>query len=829
MRPRLQKFLAFGLGSLFTLFLIGALGAIGTYAYLAPKLPSVDMLKDVQLQVPLRVFTRDGRLLAEFGEMKRTPLHYKQFPPQLIHAVLAAEDDRFFEHPGVDYQGIVRAAVHLAATGVRSQGGSTITMQVARNFFLTREKTFLRKINEIMLALKIDHELTKEEILELYLNKIYLGNRAYGVAAAAQVYYGKDLADLSLAQLAMIAGLPKAPSRYNPLADAHRALLRRDYVLGRMRELGFINDAQYAAARSSGVTASYHGQDREVEAPYVAEMARAQAVNRFGEDAYTAGYNVYTTITAPLQTAANRSLRDALIAYDQRHGYRGPEAHADFLDLDADATGPAGLESFPTIGGLVPARVLQVDDDAAAVYAYTAEGRVAYIAFDHMDWARPALPDGGFGPRPSKPSDVVQAGDVIRVRAASDGCSELVEVPEVSGALVSLRPQDGAILALVGGFDFYQSKFNRAVQAQRQPGSNFKPFVYAAALDKGFTPATIINDAPVVFDDPGLEDTWRPENYSGRFFGPTRLRQALIHSRNLVSIRLLRSIGVGYAIHYVSRFGFPTDHLPRNLSLALGSGAITPLQLVSGYAVFANGGYRVQSHFIDRIENSDGEVVYRPNPPQACPDCEEASGDGEGKPVKVAAPEPTPPAVPDDGSAAAAPPPIVPAKRVLSPQTTYLMTSILRDVIRHGTGRGVLRLGRSDLAGKTGTTNDQRDAWFSGFNADIVTTAWVGFDTPRPLGTHETGARAALPMWREYMGAALEGVPETPLKQPRGLVTVRIDAETGRLASADDPHAMFETFRADQVPKPAPGAVTHNYEGSGGTPQESTGLTEQLF
>lgn len=815
MKPAVKKLLSLGIASLFTMLLLGTLGVVGIYAYLSPQLPSVMSLKDVKLQVPLRVYTHEGSLIGEYGEMRREPLRYEQFPPQLIQAVLAAEDDRFFEHPGVDYQGILRAALNLVLTGERAQGGSTITMQVARNFFLSREKTYLRKLTEILLALKIDAELSKHEILELYLNKIYLGHRAYGVAAAAKVYYGSAVADLSLPQIAMIAGLPKAPSAYNPLANRERAVLRRNYVLGRMHSLGFITQEEYAQAAAAPDRATLHGQGIEVEAPYIAEMVRAEMIERFGEEAYTAGYDVYTTVSAPLQTAANRALRDSLLAYEQRQGYRGIERRVDPLET-------VDLKAYPPVGGVVAARVLEVEEQAA--YAETEDGRILYLPWEGLAWARPRNADGSLGTQPEKAADVLQVGDVIRVQPR-EGCSELAQLPEVSGALVSLRPENGAIAALVGGFDFYSSKFNRAVQAARQPGSAFKPFVYAAALDKGYTPGSIINDAPVVFEDPGLEDTWRPANYSGRFYGPTRLRKALVNSRNLVSIRLLRSIGIGYTIRYAGQFGFAADHLPRDLSLALGSGSITPLELANGYAVFANGGYRVQPHFIERIVDAYGEEVFRAKAPQVCPECEVVDEEAAPEVVRTA----TVPGL-DDGEPVEAgempEPDVIPAERAISAQTTYLMTSMLRDVVQHGTGRGVLRIGRSDLAGKTGTTNDQRDAWFAGFNHALVATAWVGFDQPRPLGFGETGARAALPMWRLYMAAALDGVPEQPLQQPDGLVTVRIDANTGLLTGADNPDAIFETFTADQVPEAPSGTVSRRYSEQ---PSEPTGITEDLF
>jgi penicillin-binding protein 1A len=832
MKPVFKKMVTILAASFLSLLLLGALGLLAAYIYITPRLPEIDTLKDVQLQVPLRVYAQDGELIAEFGEMKRSPMEYKDFPARLIQAVLAAEDDRFFEHPGVDYQGILRAAYHLVRTGEKGQGGSTITMQVARNFFLSREKTYLRKLNEIFLALKIEGELSKEEILELYLNKIYLGKRAYGFAAAAQVYYGKLPEELNMAEMAMIAGLPKAPSRYNPVVNPERAKIRRDYVLGRMNELDFITDEQYQMAMADPVHAEVHGLEEDLEAPYVAEMVRNEMVSRYGEAAYTEGYQVYTTVKAPLQQAAGEALRQGLLAYDRRHGYRGIEGHITLFSeesVDDSESWQAALSEVPTSGNLVPTVVFELEEQAA--WGYTREGNVVYLPWEQLAWAREYIDDNHVGPELESADQFLKLGDIIYTVPAQPGCSWLAKKPTVGGALVSLNPDDGAIEALVGGFDFYDSKFNRVTQANRQPGSSFKPFVYTAAIDKGFTAASIINDAPVVFDAPGLEDTWRPENYSGQFYGPTRLRQALIKSRNLVSIRLLRDIGIGYTMRYAQQFGFQRASLPRDLSLALGSGTLTPLELARGYAVFANGGYFVEPYLIDHVLGPDGQVIMTADPIQVCVACieeQEASQQAAVEQATGSEREPKPAEKKQDVSKEEAeqlaaaresaqlkleemepaereqvlqgPRQRQVAARVIDPQVAFLINTMMRDVILQGTGRRALALQRKDLAGKTGTTNDQRDAWFAGFNRNVVTIAWAGFDNPRPLGDRETGALAALPMWIDYMRIALAEREETPLIQPPGIVTVRIDTRTGELAEAGSPEAMFEYFRSDHVP-----------------------------
>lgn len=772
------------------------LATLGAWFYVQPGLPGVSSLRDVRLQVPMHVYTRDGRLMAEFGEQRRIPLAAEHVPPRVRDAFLAAEDDRFFEHPGVDWQGLTRAAISLALTGEPSQGGGTITMQVARNFFLSREKTISRKVREIFLALKIERLLSKQEILTLYLNKIFLGQRAYGVGAAAEVYFGKAVGELELAEIATVAGLPRAPSSDNPVTSPQRALARRDYVLRRMLETGAIDSAAYEEARQAPMTSRLHGPTVAVYAPWLAEMARQALLDQVGPEAYTEGYQVVTTLDSRLQPLAQAAIRQGLALYDRRHGYRGPIARLDTLPTDPSET-RALLESYPEPPGLRVALVRSVDENGAAVQL-RGLGE-AQLPFTGMAWARPFVDDDTRGDAPKSAAEVLRPGDVILLTRAGEDW-ELAQAPDIQGALVALDPRDGAIVALGGGFDFESSKFNRAVQAIRQPGSAFKPFIYSAALERGFTPATVVNDAPVVFEDAKLEDTWRPKNYTGRFYGPIRFREALVHSRNLVSIRVLDRIGVPYTVEYLERFGFGPRARPRNLTLALGSGGLTPLELATGYAVFANGGYRIQPYFIDRIYGPTGEIVLAADPAWACADCahQEMLRDaarGESFPEEQAEA-----GLADEALVVAAQPP-----RVVDPQNAWLIGDMLHDVVQRGTGAKARELGRRDLAGKTGTTNDGRDTWFAGFNADLVATAWVGFDQERSLGRGEAGAATALPMWMAFMGPALEGAPERRPPEPPGLVTVRISPDSGLLARAGDPAAIFETFRVGQVPESSRG------------------------
>ncbi|AHE66706.1 penicillin-binding protein, 1A family [Legionella oakridgensis ATCC 33761 = DSM 21215] len=693
------------------------------YLYLESQLPNVDSLKSVQLQVPLRIYTQDGLLIQEYGEKKRIPLSYDEIPQTLVHAVLATEDQRFFDHPGVDIFGLGRAAIRMIKTGTKSQGGSTITMQVARNFFLNRKKTFLRKFNEILLAIKIDKELSKEKILELYLNKIYLGNRAYGVGAAAQVYYGKPLKELNLAQLAMIAGLPQAPSTQNPIINPLAAKKRRDHVLERLLEEKYITEEQYHDAINQPITARYHGSKVEVNAPYVAEMIRQSLYDHFGPDAYTKGYKVYTTITGSLQIVANQVVEENLLAYDRRHGYRGPVANIGEVDPSSIDQLHALLTQYPVINDLEPAVILTVSEQEAT--ATSRRGQSFTIPWQGLSWARPALKKGWVGKSPTQAKQVVSAGDIVYVRYHND-MWQLSQIPQVESALVALNPQNGAIQALVGGFNFERSKFNRATQSGRQPGSSFKPFIYAAALNKGYTLATLVNDAPIVIDDPSQANLWRPHNDNRKFNGPTRLKEGLVRSRNMVSIRILDDIGIDYAIDFITHFGFHRENLPHALSLALGSLSVSPMDLTAAYAIFANGGFKVEPFLIDHITDNEGKILLQAKPLIACTEpCADKNID-----------------------------PDIMAPRVIPEDIAFLMNSALKGVIQQGTARAATILNRQDLAGKTGTTNDQVDAWFAGYYPELVVTTWVGYDTPHSL--HEYAAALALPVWIDFMKAALK-------------------------------------------------------------------------
>ena len=769
------------------------LGVSGAFLYLSPSLPSVDALRSIQLQIPLRVFSSDGKLIAEFGEMRRSPIRFDEIPPQFIQALLSAEDDNFLNHYGVDPSSLMRAATQLVKSGHIQTGGSTITMQVAKNFFLSSERSFSRKTTEILLALQIERELTKDEILELYVNKIYLGNRAYGIEAAAQVYYGKSIRDVSLAQMAMIAGLPKAPSRFNPLANPVRAKERRDWILGRMYRLGKIDQASYQTALAEPLNASYHVPTPEVNAPWIAEMARAEMVGRYGSEAYTEGFRVTTTVPSDLQEIANSAVLDGLTAYDERHGYRGPEARYPGKTF---AEWQRVLGKQRNLGGLEPAIVMQVTKTGLLVM--TRGGKEEQVAWDTLKWARPHLNVNSLGRAPTSPADVAQAGDLIRVQRLADGTLKFSQVPAAQSALVTLDPNNGAIRALVGGFSFEQSNYNRAMQAKRQPGSSFKPFIYSAALDSGYTAASLVNDAPIVFVDPSVDKVWRPKNDTNTFLGPIRMREALYKSRNLVSIRLLQAMGVDKTIDYIAQFGFNKQDLPRNLSLALGTATLTPMEIATGWSTFANGGYKISPYLIERIESRSGETLFTANParvPQAQQD--QAGIAALEQPLNVQLPGE---AAPANAQLAATPQLPQIAERIIDGRTTYILTSMLQDVIKRGTGRRALALGRDDLAGKTGTTNDSKDAWFSGYNADYMTTVWSGFDQPETLGRREYGGTVSLPIWMNFMGAALKGKPSHPPAEPEGILSLRVDPISGRAARPDTPNAYFELFKAEDSP-----------------------------
>ena len=738
------------------------LGASGTYLYLDPQLPDVETLKAVQLQEPLQVYSAEGKLIAEFGEIRRIPLPSSQIPGDFLAAFMAAEDANFYHHRGVDPTGLLRAALELISSGHVRSGGSTITMQVAKNFFLSKEKTFSRKLTEILLALRIERTLTKDEIFNLYVNKIYLGKRAYGIAAAAQIYYGKPVSQLTLAQTAMIAGLPKAPSRFNPVNNPARAKQRRDWILGRMYALGSIDQARYHAALAAPVTARYHAPAPEVSAPYIAEMVRAQMVSRYGDDAYTQGFRVVTTVSGTLQAAANAALQNGLKTYDKRHGYRGAEGH---LTGSLSPAWQERLKGYPLLGGLEAVAVTKVLADRITVLDQA--GQQHDVAWQTMAWARPFINHSAQGRQPARPADIVRPGDVIRVERAGTR-RRFSQVPDAQGALVSVAPGNGAIKALVGGFDFNQSGFNRVVQAKRQPGSSFKPFIYCAALDNGYTPASIVNDAPIVLGGDYAGPAWRPQNENRTFLGPIRLREALYRSRNMVSIRLLQAMGVDSTIAYITRFGFDANDMPRNLSLALGTASVTPMAVVGGWSVLANGGYKVTPFFIDRVEDRAGRIVFKATPRSA------PSADN--------------------------PAPEVAAEQVVDSRTTYLLTSMLQDVIKRGTGRAASALHRPDIAGKTGTTNEAKDSWFTGYNGNYVTSVWAGFDQPQSLGRREWGVTIALPIWMDYMQAALAGTAPNSQPMPDGVVTRLINTTDGTAASAQGPQTAMEVFKAESAP-----------------------------
>ena len=795
----------------------GVAAVIGAYYYVVPGLPAPETIRDIPLQIPLRIFSRDGFLIDEIGERRRILITYDDLPEHVVNAFVAAEDRRFWEHPGVDYQGIGRAFFRLLQAGEISGGGSTLTQQLARDYFLTREQLFTRKLREAFLAVKIEQEFTKEQIMALFLNKMFFGQRAYGVAAAAQVYFNKALADVTISEAATLAGVLPAPSRYNPVRSVANAERRRDYVLGRMLALDYISDEQYAEALAEPIPSRLYGAAVELNAPYVGEMVRREMLSRYGEATYTAGYQVVTTLDSRLQRAANYALRNGLLEFSRRRGYAGPLDRievtpellaAPFEDWPVDIR--QVLEQYAP-GGLSVALVTGLDESRNSAAVVFHDGSTATLPWGGIRWAKPRIDRETTGPEPESVADVLGVGDVILVMPTAGGSWALAQEPEAQGAVVALDPADGAIGGLTGGFDFATSKFNRATQAFRQPGSSFKPFIYSAALEQGNTPATVVLDAPVVIDSSELEAVWRPVNYSGRFYGPTRLREALVRSMNLVSVRLLIfETGIGNAVRHIAKFGFGDAALPRNGSLALGGGSASPLDMAQGYAMLANGGFAIKPYVIDAIFGPEGEVLYRAEPAVVCEPCIAEPADdfppprGEDPmPAELLYEQMADVAMDYRPDAATAPElfaDVNAAPRAISPQNAFIVQDMMRDVIRRGTGRRAMVLGRRDLSGKTGTSNDRRDAWFGGFNAKLASVVWVGYDDDLPLGPGEEGSRTALPIWIDFTRIALKGVPESQMPMPEGIVSVLIDRETGCPARAGQANVVFEVFREDMIP-----------------------------
>lgn len=739
------------------------------------SLPSLNTLTDYRPKIPLRIYSDEGLLIGEFGAERRNLVSIHKVPTHLKQAILAAEDDRFYEHGGVDYLGVLRAAYsNFTAGGVR-QGASTITMQVARNFFLTREKTLTRKFSEALLAFKIEHNLSKDKILELYINQIYLGQRSYGFAAAAKTYFGKSLQNINLAEAAMLAGLPKAPSRFNPVVNPKRAKIRQLYVLKRLHKLEHITKQELTQLEKQPVPIVRQIREFAMPADYVAEMARQVIYERLNKEAYSRGIKVYTTIRHPDQLAAHHALRANVLEYDRRHGYRGPEAHIDLLKSGTDQkeTLEKALDKIDASGNIVPAVVLTVRKDEIQVYKKG--GEIIPITTEGLQFVKNYLNENKTNDKKS-----ISPGAIIRIQKNDKDVWHITQIPEVEAALVSINPNDGAIRALIGGFDFHQNQFNHVTQAWRQPGSSFKPFIYSASLEKGFTAATIINDAPLSFSAAQTgSELWEPKNFDGKYAGPIRMREALAKSKNLASIRILQAIDLQYAQDYITRFGFDANrHLPY-LPMALGSGSVTPLQMAAGYAIFANNGFRVTPYLIKRIEDENGNILEKTQPKTA-----------------------------SDG-----------AKRVIDPRNAFIMTTMMQDVINYGTGVKAKKLGRTDLAGKTGTTSNFIDAWFCGFQKNLVAVAWIGYDDPKSLGKNETGGRVALPIWMQYMETVLKDIPISRHVPPEGVVTEKISPETGLRVPTN---GINEYFFQEQLPPMS----EHYNEEPGGTTQI---LKDQLF
>jgi len=787
-------------------------GVVGAYYFVQPGLPAAETIRDIPLQIPLRIFSRDGYLISEIGERRRILVTYDELPQHVVDAFVAAEDQRFFEHPGVDYRGVLRAIVEGITTGDPT-GGSTLTQQLARDYFLTRERRLTRKLREAFLAWKIEQEFTKEQIMALFLNKMFFGQRAYGVAAASQVFFNKNLGDIDVAEAATLAGVLPAPSRYNPVSSAENATNRRGYVLGRMRELGYIDAKTYDDAMAMQMESLLHGAAVELNAPYVAEMVRSEMLSRYGEGTYTDGYQVVTSLDSRMQQGANYALRNGLLEFTRRRGYKGPIDNIELTDeLLAQPFADWPIEIRELLdqyapGGLSVALVTAVHENNTASVLLRG-GIESSIPWWGIRWANPYVDRESYGPAPETAAEVLATGDLIYVMPTTKGSLALAQVPEAQGALVSVDPFDGGVSALTGGFDFTTSKFNRARQAYRQPGSSFKPFIYSAALEHGNTPATVVLDAPVVINSSELEAVWRPINYSGRFYGPTRMREALVRSMNLVSVRLLLfETGVGNAVRHIEKFGFGDAALPRNGSLALGGGAASPLDMAQGYATLANGGHAVKPYVIDAIYGPEGETLYRANPAIVCDACVPEEPEfrfNTIRPRKLTLDEMIEIATvyrPDATTAPELFADVTVAPQTVSPQNAFLVQDMMRDVIRRGTGRKAMALGRGDLSGKTGTSNDRRDAWFGGFNGDIASVVWVGYDDDLPLGPGEEGSRTALPIWVEFTRIALKGVPDNQMPMPRGIVSVLIDRETGCPARAGQRDVIFEVFRDGHVPE----------------------------
>ncbi|MBW3103844.1 peptidoglycan glycosyltransferase/peptidoglycan DD-transpeptidase MrcA [Providencia rettgeri] len=838
-----MKFVKYFFILVFCCIFLGTASIYGMYKYVEGELPDVATMKDIRLQIPMQVYSADNELIAQYGEKRRIPLPLAEIPPLMIKAFIATEDSRFYEHHGIDPIGIFRAVTVMASSGHASQGASTITQQLARNFYLSPEKTLMRKAKEAFLAIRIEQLFTKDEIMELYLNKIYLGNRAYGVGAAAYVYFGKTVDELTLSEIAMIAGLPKAPSTFNPLYSYDRAVSRRNVVLSRMFEEKYITQDQYEQAKNEKIVASYHAPKIDFSAPYLAEMARQTLFDKYGEDAYTDGYKVYTTVIRKDQEAATTAVRNNLIDYDTRHGYRGP---AEVLWKQNETAWTAEqivekLKKMPVYGPLMPAVVTSATASEAQVML--ADGSQIPITMTGVRWARKFISDTQQGTAPRAVNAVMQVGEQIWVRKVKDNWW-LGQVPDANAAFVALNPNDGAIIALVGGFDFNMSEFNRVTQSLRQVGSNIKPFLYTAAMDKGLTLSSLLNDVPISRWDAGAGSDWRPKNSPPRYDGPIRLRQGLGQSKNVVMVRAMRAMGVDYAADYLTRFGFPAENINRTEALALGAPSFTPMQMVRGYAVMSNGGYLIDPYYISKIENHNDEVIFEANPKIACPDCtnipviygdtertivsngiddestEEVTQSGDNTVIKEPTMELTTAANLDGNSGDQY------APHVINTPLAFLirdamMTNIYGEPSWSGTGWRAARDlgGRRDIGGKTGTTNSSKDAWFSGYGPDVVASAWIGFDdNRRTLGRGEAGAKSAQPMWNDFMKSILAGVPVKTMKPPKGVISVSIDSRTGKLGSS-----RREYFIEGTEPK------EHAVQEVGTTISTEGGASQELF